>query len=281
MLNKPTWPFAWWQPLRWLCSPADKPPRWTKSPTTAEAPGEVDTSPGEATTPVVHPFCDEIGRRVPVEQCEDFTHLADRAEAGVAAFNAPDPIRRGEAHTLQLAISDAPTPEEIAARERWEQEQQAAAAEAARLAAVDEGAFAQARATNTREAYERYLAERPDGRFVEEARAEVCPPTPALVAHAQPTQGEVVAETPATELPGEEPAPPAAEPPPPTPTDTVDPLQGETVEYAPLVGRFMRAELRAKGFEITPLTEASQEVLPRQRDHLELARRALQGGQRT
>jgi hypothetical protein len=158
----------------------------------SEEPGAVAEAPSETTGGGT--FCEEVGRRVSAEQCEDFTRLADRAAVGVAAFNAPDPMRRGDVHTLQLAISDAPTPEEIATG-------------------------------------------------------------------AEPATDE----TPATETPtdviasGEEPAP---APPPPTPADTVDPLQGETVEYAPLVGRFMRAELTGEGFEITPLSPPSQEVLP-------------------
>jgi hypothetical protein len=200
---------------------------------------------------VVHPFCEEIGRRVPVEQCEDFTHLAGRAEAGVAAFNAPNPMRRGEAHTLQLAISDAPTPEEIAARQRWEREQQAATAEAERQAQADAAAFARAQAANTPEAYQHYLNEYPDGQFAQAAR-EAVDPLDTGVGPEPPAPSDVVAS--------EEPSP--AAPPPPTPSDTVDPLQGETVEYAPLVGRFMRAELAGEGFEITPLSPPSQEVLP-------------------
>lgn len=174
-----------------------------------------EEAPGGA---VVYPMCEEIGRRVPVEQCEDFTHLADRAQAGVAAFNAPDPMQRGEAHTLQLAISDAPTPEEIAAREQWEREQ-AAAEEAARQAEQEAG-------TNY--------------------------PAPPEATITEPVIDEPVAPPPTS------PPPPL----PPTPAETVDPLQGETIEYTPLVGRFMRAELTGEGFDITPLTEASQEVLP-------------------
>ncbi len=157
----------------------------------SEEPGAVAEAPAD--TSATGTFCEEVGRRVTAEQCEDFTRLADRAAVGVAAFNAPDPMRRGDTHTLQLAISDAPAPEDVEA----------------------------------------------------------------------PATEPATSETPTTETPtdvvatGEEPAPA-----PPTPTDVVDPLQGNTVEYAPLVGRFMRAELTGEGFDITPLSPPSQEVLP-------------------
>ena len=117
-------------------------------------------------------FCPEIARRWSAQECEDFTNLARSAEAGAAAFNAPDPMERGETHTLQLAVSYAP-PE----------------------------------------------------------RADPAPP-------------------------------PAADPHALTPGETVDPLPGATVEFTPLVGRFMRAELTGAGFDIEPVGPASREVLP-------------------
>jgi hypothetical protein len=119
-------------------------------------------------------FCPEIERRWSAQECEDFTNLARSAEAGAAAFNAPDPMQRGQTHTLQLAVSYAPP----AAREQ------------------------------------------------ELAR------------------------------------PPATDPQPLTPSETIEPLPGQTVEFTPLVGRFMRAELTGAGFDITPVGPASREVLP-------------------
>ncbi len=175
-----------------------------------------------AEAPSAYPFCAEIGRRVPPQQCEDFGRLADDAQAGAAAFNTPDPMKRGERHTLQLAIGFAPTPEQIAERERLARE---ATALAARQAELD------------RLAREREAAE-------QDAR-------------------EVDAHQEGPSEPAEPPQPPAAAPPPPppTPAETVDPLQGETVEFQPLVGRFMRAELTGAGFNITALSPPSQEVL--------------------
>ena len=118
-------------------------------------------------------FCPEIARRWSAQECEDFTNLARSAEAGAAAFNAPDPMERGETHTLQLAVSYAPPERE------------------------EDGA-----------------------------------PPPATDPHAL------------------------------TPGETVDPLPGATVEFTPLVGRFMRAELTGSGFDIAPVGAASREVLP-------------------
>jgi len=165
----------------------------------ASAPSD-EPSASSAATPTE--FCAEVGRRVSPQDCADFAALAENAAAGSAAFNAPDPMQRGEAHTLQLAISFALTPEQVAAREQAERER------------------AEAEAVTT----ETPSTEQTD---------QVAPSTPS--APAQPS--------------------------PPTPSDVVDPLAGETVEFTPLVGRFMRAELVGNGFEITPLTPASQEVL--------------------
>jgi hypothetical protein len=147
-------------------------------------------APGDAS--VAAEFCAEVGRRVSQADCDVLTQLADQAEAGVAAFNAPDPLRRGEAHMLQLAISFAPPEED--AREP----------------------------------------------------ASSDPEKPAL-----------------------------------EPADVVADLPGSTVEFAPLVGRFMRAELVGAGFEITPLTPASQEVLTDSVTTWSWRAVANEGGQRT
>jgi hypothetical protein len=104
-------------------------------------------------------FCEEVGRRVTQAQCDDYRALAQSAQRGLAAFNAPDPMMRGEVHVLQLAVSFTPETEDT-----------------------------------------------------------------------------------------------------PTPAETVEPLPGDTVEFQPLVGRFMRAELTGVGFEITAQSPASQEI---------------------
>jgi hypothetical protein len=72
----------------------------------------------------------------------------------------------------------------------------------------------------------------------------------------------------------------SASTPPATPGEVVDPLQGETVQFEPLVGRFMRAELTGNGFEITPLTEPSQEVLADSVTTWSWRVEAREGGQR-
>src|SRR6185503_13050490 len=131
---------------------------------------------------------------------------------------APNPMQRGDVHTLQLAISYAPTPEQIAAREE---------AERLERQRLNQG----------------YDSPRPGG------------------------------ENSST---GDTPAPPPA----PTPGEVVDPLQGDTVQYTPLVGRFMRAELHGNGFEITPLSEPSQEVLQDSVTTWSWRVEAREGGQR-
>lgn len=143
--------------------------------TEQSAPAESEsTAPAASAQSESTIFCPEIERRWSAQECEDFTNLARSAEAGAAAFNAPDPMERGETHTLQLAVSYAP----------------------------------------------------PEPRDPEAAPS------------------------------------PAAETQPLTPSETVDPLPGETVQFTPLVGRFMRAELTGAGFDIEPVGPASREVLP-------------------
>src|SRR5262245_18808990 len=55
-------------------------------------------------------FCAEVARRVTPQQCDTYVQLAKNATEGMAAFNAPNPMQRGEARTLQLAISATPPP---------------------------------------------------------------------------------------------------------------------------------------------------------------------------
>lgn len=105
--------------------------------------------------------------------------------------------------------------------------------------------------------------------------AEQCATYEALAASA--TRGEAAFNAPETMSRGDThalqlaisapPAPAAAPPNPPEltlddPASVVDPLPGATIQFSPLVGRFMRAELRGVGFEITPQSPAQQEVIP-------------------
>lgn len=175
-------------------------------------------------------FCAEVGRRVSVQDCEDLTRLADEAARGSAAFNAPNPMQRGDVHTLQLAIStEPPEPPRMSPEDdETERLQREAELEAARR----------------REEGQSQQANPPD----EAPTTTPAPPPPA----------------------------PAA-----TPEDVVDPLQGSTETFTPLVGRFMRAELSGNGFEITPLGEASQEVLPDSVTTWSWRVEAREGGQRT
>lgn len=119
-------------------------------------------------------FCDEVGRRVSQADCAVYENLAQSATRGMAAFNAPDPMQRGETRMLQLAISFAP-------------------------------------------------------------------PAAASDNSVKPADTLDV---------------------PQTPSETVEGLPGETVEFQPLVGRFMRAQLTGVGFDVTPQSPARQEVTP-------------------
>ena len=184
------------------------------APAATEAPSTAPADPQAE-------FCAEVGRRVSVEDCTDLSRLADEAARGSAAFNAPNPMRRGAVHTLQLAISLAPPEEERTP---------SAAPSDETPAPSEEAAWAQAQRENTSAAFTEYLEDHSAGTHADEAQAAL----------------ERLRNR----------------PPPATPEDVVDPLQGDTVQYTPLVGRFMRVELTGNGFEITPLNEASQEVLP-------------------
>lgn len=174
------------------------------------------------------PFCAEVGRRLSPADCADLGQLAATAEAGAAAFNAPDPMQRGDVHTLQLAISYAPP------------------APSESTAATDSASETSTAELNNAGSVTDQLSGR--CRFnPETGQAECSAPSPA----------------------------------PPTPEDVVDPLQGETVQFTPLVGRFMRAELIGTGFEITSLTPASQEVLRDSVTTWSWRVVAQEGGQRT
>lgn len=78
------------------------------------------------------------------------------------------------------------------------------------------------------------------------------PPEPTPSAAPDTTAGA----TPGPEAPGPPP------PPPPKPEDSVKDLEGETVPYAPLVGRYMSARLSGDGMTIVAKSPEHQEVLP-------------------
>jgi hypothetical protein len=220
-------------------------------PDSAAVPSETPASETPRGADAGTEFCAEIGRRVSPQDCADFAELAGDAAQGAAAFNAPDPMERGQVHTLQLAISYAP-PEEQQPPEaappsptdsatgtttRPQFESNVLATDRARLAA-------------------RLQELRAERQRVEELRVATTEGVERARLEARQLELDSEIQTVNTEMAR---ARSAAGP---TPSQTVDPLQGETVEFTPLVGRFMRAELVGNGFEITPLTPASQEVLP-------------------
>ncbi len=202
------------------------------------------TEPAPSTTDGATEFCAEVGRRVSPQDCADFAELAGDAAEGVAAFNAPDPMERGEVHTLQLAISYAP-PEEPAQ----------AAPPAPSTETPDAATRTESDTPFTRRAR---MATR-----LRELRAERIQIEQARTAAQGAERVELEARSATLDTEIEQlNVQMARTGAPQTPSETVDPLQGETVEFTPLVGRFMRAELVGNGFEITPLSPPSQEVLP-------------------
>lgn len=224
------------------CGQADAPA--TSAPDelpSAAAPADGETRAGEATE-----FCAEVGRRVSPQDCADFAVLAGDAEQGVAAFNAPDPMARGEVHTLQLAISYAQPEEE---------------APAATPPPPTTDAVAPAPSTSTESGLARAQRTRLTAR-IQELRTERAQLDAARVTAQGADLATIDARRIAIDGEMETLNVQMARAPQQTPSGTVDPLSGETVEFTPLVGRFMRAELVGNGFEITPLTPASQEVLP-------------------
>ncbi|HPU15135.1 MAG TPA: hypothetical protein PK808_03545, partial [Polymorphobacter sp.] len=98
------------------------------------------------------------------------------------------------------------------------------------------------------------------------------PPPPPPAPETSPVDADVA--TPAPEAPAEADGSGTREPatahdevrraakPPPTPAETVAPLPGETVEFTPVVGRHMAAELSGEGFDIVAKSPRAQDVLP-------------------
>ncbi|MES1199620.1 MAG: hypothetical protein ABUS48_06540 [Pseudomonadota bacterium] len=183
-------------------------------------------------------FCEEVGRRVSQQDCDDFNALARDAQTGVAAFNAPKDMKRGDTHTLQLAISYAPPQIQLAPPTSEATTTDATGGEQAR---PDLSAASGAGRGDTEQAQN----------------------TPTTTPSDSPasTDDDEYGGTHAA-APGGPSRPSRAAPPPApvTPSETVQGLPGETVQFTPLVGRFMKAELTGVGFDITPQSPATQEV---------------------
>jgi hypothetical protein len=200
----------------------------------AESPAPSDEAPGADATAIEEvPICAEVGRRVSPADCEVYESLAQSAERGAAAFNAPDPMRRGETHMLQLAVSFAPPEPPAPAPTPGATTTEPSPTDTSTGVTREEVAELEAQLREAQRTSSTAEAERL-ARELEVARAR--------------------------EITNPPPAPPPA--PPATPGDTVEDLPGQTVEFEPLVGRFMRAELTGVGFQITPRSPASQEVTP-------------------
>ena len=167
------------------------------------------------TVTLVH--CGVVERQVSREDCDELTAIKQSVRTGVAAFNVPSPMTRGEAKTITLVVDRRP-PDEIKIAE---------ASAANDVANVDATLNADANVTDMN----------------------------AVDMNAVDTN-EVT--------PGPEPGGNASSSA-PTPRQIVDPMEGRTEQFEPLVGRLIRADLSGDGFRIRALTEASQEIPPDER----------------
>src|SRR5688572_1834681 len=57
-------------------------------------------------------YCEAVEQRVSPEDCEDLTRADAEVRPGAAAFNVPDPMKRGETVSVYLVI-DRRSPKEI------------------------------------------------------------------------------------------------------------------------------------------------------------------------
>lgn len=162
-------------------------------------------------------FCQELQRMVTDEDCTLAKDLVARAETGVAAFNAPSPMTRGKAQTIQLVLAFAPpAPPPVADP-------------AAKTLSTAADAMEKAGDSAT-------------------SSTPTAAPLPDKPQH------------------------------PPTPAEIVDPLPGPTVEFTPVVGRHMAAELTGDGFDIIAKSPRSQDVLPDSRTSWEWSVKPVRKG---
>jgi hypothetical protein len=167
---------------------------------------------------VVH--CEPIGRRLAYDDCEAVKATESEVRTGVAAFNVPDPMRRGEAVAVQLIIDRR---------------------ELHVLETIDAASDLTNAVDNASSGAEAGIGNAVNG-------SDAAPRHP----NRNRTPRQIAAEAP-----------------------------GRTVEYAPQVGRFMRARLTGQGFDITPLTPERQEI-PRDGQALWTWQvRALESGRKT
>jgi hypothetical protein len=169
-------------------------------------------------------FCPAVEQRVSPGDCEDLNRADAEVRPGAAAFNVPDPMRRGETFEVHLVI-DRRSPMAIRVIE------EPLAAEPAVDPALDTASNA--------------AASTDDPSLTGTGSGE--DPTTG----ASPTSGGAppsVGQAPAMEDQA------------PTPGQIVDGLPGTAERFFPPTGRHMRAELVGDGFGIRAETEASQQI---------------------
>lgn len=81
-----------------------------------EMPMEADNAMDRSALPAGEPgegiYCPAVEQRVSAADCEDLTRADSEVRSGAAAFNVPDPMRRGEAFEVHLVV-DRRSPREI------------------------------------------------------------------------------------------------------------------------------------------------------------------------
>ena len=167
--------------------------------------------------------CEPIGRRVAFEDCEAVKATQAEVQEGVAAFNVPDPMQRGQSVAVHLVI-DRRAPEVIEA-----------------IDAIDTAS------NGLENVSENLIDDLPANAIADPSAAgnsitAAGPPEPS---------GE-----PARKTDSRSPRPNRNR----TPRQIAAEAPGRTEEYTPQVGRFMRARLAGQGFTIVAVTPERQEI---------------------
>lgn len=178
--------------------------------------GDLSGPPGEGV------YCPAVEQRVSKTDCEDLTRADSEVRPGAAAFNVPDPMRRGETFEVHLVI-DRRSPREIRVIEAPLEDMTDLNLSATDLNASDLNASGSD------------LNALDDDPAVNASEADDPAPREKKAGAGREEQA-------------------------PTPGQIVDPLKGSAERFYPKVGRHMRAELIGKGFDITAKSEASQQI---------------------
>jgi len=181
-----------------------------------------EASAGNEAVPADAVYCAPIDQMVTPRDCDAVHATREQVRRGVAAFNVPDPMQRGQSVSVQLVV-DRRSPEEIAR--------------------IDELVYA---------GPGRPAGPGDVGNAVDGGNASAGPDGPG-----RPTDLTVNSNGGDDPPSRPRPAPGGDDP---TPAQLTDRLPGRTEQYTPNVGRFMRARLSGQGFRIVPRSDEVQEI---------------------